>query len=357
MSGPEASSPRSGAARGSLLRAILQASEGVPRPIAALAAAAGLVAAIMAEVNAPGPLPAVPAYFLFPILVLAWFAGWRWTVAGAAAALAASAAADLLIEASGAGVLVHLARAATILVGVLLGRAAYVGRLMLDFYFRGAAWRALQKPIEVGDKLVIVPVVDSASAESKRLVRAGRIALLIQPGMAFGTASHPTTQMCLEFLERYLAPGDRVLDLGTGTGILAIAAAKLGARSVTAVDVDPEAVSVAAGNVELNGVSGRVDLWQGSLDLVHPGLTARGPAEASQDPSYQIVVANLLTGILREMIGAGLRKMLAPGGTMVVSGVRNGELEEFQLEVREHTLVIDQVELRGGWAALVLRAG
>ena len=112
------------------------------------------------------------------------------------------------------------------------------------------AWKQQYHLLRVGRRIVIVPAWEAYAPAP------GEVVIRLEPGMAFGTGLHPTTRLCLEALEAHLAPGCTVLDVGTGSGVLAIAAAKLGARSVLALDADPVAVSVARENVALNGVAG-----------------------------------------------------------------------------------------------------
>ena len=121
-------------------------------------------------------------------------------------------------------------------------------------------WRSFFSPLPVGERLLILPPWEH------RRPPHGRVVVVIDPGPAFGTGHHPTTQMCLEALERNLRPGMRVLDLGTGSGILAIAAARLGAKKVVALDTDRVATKAARGNARANRVLGRVSVRTGSLD-------------------------------------------------------------------------------------------
>ncbi len=121
-------------------------------------------------------------------------------------------------------------------------------------------WKSFFSPLLVGQRLLVKPPWE------RRRPPPGRVAVVIDPGLAFGTGHHTTTQMCLEAEERYLEPGMRVLDLGTGSGILAIAAARLGAGRVVALDTDPVAVKAARSNARANRVLGRVSVRTGSLE-------------------------------------------------------------------------------------------
>jgi ribosomal protein L11 methyltransferase len=169
------------------------------------------------------------------------------------------------------------------------------------------AWKVHYRPLRVGRRLMVVPVwLNPPLAPDDVPIR-------LDPGMAFGTGTHPTTQLCLAAIEKFLLPGQAVLDLGTGSGILSIAAAKLEAGPIVAVDVDPEAVRVARENLAANGVADRVRLAQGSVAEVLAGQF--GLAE------FPLVVANILATVLVDMFGEGLARAVKPGGLIVLSGI------------------------------------
>lgn len=162
------------------------------------------------------------------------------------------------------------------------------------------AWKAHYSVLHVGERIVVVPAWQPYQAGGEEIV------LTLDPGMAFGTGLHPTTQLCLRALEQQLRPGVRVLDLGTGSGILAIAAARLGSGPVLALDTDPTAVRAARQNVLRNHLGGTISVEEGTL---RPGL---GP--------FDLILANLLARTLRELAGL-LADALAPGGLLIGSGV------------------------------------
>src|SRR5581483_2233561 len=165
------------------------------------------------------------------------------------------------------------------------------------------AWKEHFHVQRIGERLVIVPSWREYAA------RPADVPLLLDPGMAFGTGLHPTTRLCLLAVERLVRPGHDVLDLGTGSGILAIAAARLGARSVQALDVEPVAIEVARTNAVRNQVDDRVEVALGSLP--HPRVPP-----ASRD----LVLANITIRALQELQTA-VRGVLRPGGRAVFSGI------------------------------------
>ena len=198
------------------------------------------------------------------------------------------------------------------------------------------AWKKHYHVLRIGQRIVVKPPWQ----EHKR--QPNDIVIELDPGMAFGTGLHPTTQMCLQALEEHLKPGARVLDLGTGSGILAIAAAKLGAGSVLALDNDPLAVRAAQANVQSNGVQNLVAVEHGSLD------------KATED--FELVLINILARVIIELTGQGLVDRVRPTGLMIAAGIIEEQEAEVTAALREHGLEIverrqekDWVTLVGGW--------
>jgi ribosomal protein L11 methyltransferase len=169
----------------------------------------------------------------------------------------------------------------------------------------------------------------------------GEVVLEMDPGLAFGTGLHPTTQLCARALQEYLRPGMRVLDLGTGTGILALAAAKLGAARVDALDIDATAVTVARRNALANGVAGTVRVREGSL--------------ADVSATYDLILVNILTRVIIAMDRAGLAERLAPGARVVVSGVLAEQATEVVEALEEEGLAFEELFQRDDWTALAFR--
>lgn len=196
------------------------------------------------------------------------------------------------------------------------------------------AWKAHFKPFRVGRRLVVVP-----SWEDYR-PQPGDVILRLDPGMAFGTGTHASTALCLEALERLVDPGMDVLDVGTGSGILAIAAALLGARHVTALDIDPVAVRVARENVAANAVAAQVAVREGE---------AAGEPAASSD----LVLANLTAGI-HLAVHADLTRALRPGGTLVAGGIIAEEADRVAATLAGDGLHCRERLEKEGWVALIL---
>jgi ribosomal protein L11 methyltransferase len=199
--------------------------------------------------------------------------------------------------------LAGLAGALEAIPGVALSRCAIARQ---DW---ASAWRDYFTPVEAGIFLVLPPWLADERTEKQRII--------IDPKSAFGTGHHATTVLCLEALSRLFAAGfprGRVLDLGTGTGILGIACAALGCRAI-GVDVDPVAVGNARENIALNHVQDRMIVRTGDVTAVEPG------------ESFEIVLANILAGPLREMAGHVVR-LLAPGGRLILSGILDRQADD-----------------------------
>ncbi|MCY3796292.1 MAG: 50S ribosomal protein L11 methyltransferase [Chloroflexi bacterium] len=202
----------------------------------------------------------------------------------------------------------------------------------LDAQDWAEAWKAHYQPIRIGKRLLIRPLwIDLTLA-------AGDIEIALDPGMAFGTGTHPTTQLCLEALERLLDPAQDVLDLGSGSGILAIAAAKLGARKALALDIDPIAVEATAANAKANGVSGKVIAEQGSLDIV------LGSARR-----FDLAVVNILARIILQLAEQRLGEIVRPGGTVICSGIIDTQLVEVEEALRRSGLQPYARRQQGDW--------
>lgn len=221
------------------------------------------------------------------------------------------------------------------------------------------AWKQYYTIQRVGERTVIVPSWLTYEPQP------GDIVLRLDPGMAFGTGLHPTTQLCIMFLEQHMQPGVRAIDLGCGSGILAITAARLGAAAVLALDTDPIAVAATRENAARNDVAAIVQVAEGSLGggatLGHwLGWENTGEAEASKmdvrvPPSaagYNLIVANIIARVLAAL-AHDLTAVLAPGGIVISSGI----IAEREAEVAAAYAAAGLTRLdrrrEGDWVALV----
>jgi ribosomal protein L11 methyltransferase len=196
------------------------------------------------------------------------------------------------------------------------------------------AWKEQLSVLHIGQHVIIRPSWLDYTLSS------GDVVIDLDPGMAFGTGLHPTTQLCLEALEELLQPGAEVLDLGTGSGILAIAAAKMGARSVKAVDNDPVAVKTARENAITNDVQKAVHIAEGSLE------------DISGD--YDLVVVNILARVITEMLQEGLEKRIRPGGKMIAAGILADQEATVTEALDQGKLTLVERRQRGDWVCLVI---
>lgn len=179
------------------------------------------------------------------------------------------------------------------------------------------AWKKSYRPLRIGQRLMIVPSWWEFTPSLSDLI------IELDPGMAFGTGLHPTTRMCLEALESIAQPGQHVLDMGAGSGILSIAAARLGVASVLAVEKDALAANIARENVARNGVQDQVRVEAGSLDMV--------------SGEFDLLLVNILAEVIVALVGEGLLQHLKPGGRFIAAGI----VEERAADV------ISAVEARG----------
>jgi ribosomal protein L11 methyltransferase len=203
-----------------------------------------------------------------------------------------------------------------------------------------ARWREGQQPFAVGRRLLVVP----GEGDPNHEIAGDRRILRITPGMAFGTGHHETTRFCLEQLELLAGDGVDVLDMGTGSGILAVAAALLGGRRVVGVDNDPEALRVAAENLALHDLTGRVDLLLGESPVAAVGTSA-----------FPLILANILGSTLIGMAPALAGPVLAPGGRLLLAGILAGEEQRAVVAAYRDQgldLLLEQVD--GEWAGLVM---
>ncbi len=206
------------------------------------------------------------------------------------------------------------------------------------------SWQKYYQPIPVGQRIYIVP--DWLRGQP---VPEGRVPLYLNPGLTFGTGSHPTTQLCLELLEEALRPGDRVLDLGCGSGILAIAALALGAERAVGVDIDPKAADVAFENAALNGVGpDRLAVLAGDV-LSDKRLAARlAPGQ------NRVVLANIVADVIIPL-SAKAGEFMTADGAFLTSGIIDGRQDEVRAALEENGFAVAQHRERGGWHAFLAK--
>lgn len=233
------------------------------------------------------------------------------------------------------------------------------GRTQLERYTRGLeceyttrtlvdndwaySWQKYYKPLSIGERLYVVP-----QWEREEPVPQGRVPFYLNPGLTFGTGSHASTQLCLEGVEAHTREGDRVLDLGCGSGILSIAALKLGAASAAAVDIDDKCRDVAYENAALNGIG------QDTYTVQIGDVLGDAVLRADLGGGWQMVVANIVADVI---IGLSplVRPMLAPGGLFLCSGIIDDRAQEVADRLRENGWEILETRSAEGWFSYLCR--
>ncbi len=200
------------------------------------------------------------------------------------------------------------------------------------------AWKKYYKPVSISDRITITPVWEDYVPK-----RGDEIIIEMDPGMAFGTGTHPTTVLCIRALEKYLKPGDRVYDVGTGTGILGIAAAKLGASSILAMDLDEVAVRSAIENCKINKCSEQITVKQNNL--------LDGVVE-----QVEVVIANILAEVIIRFTD-DVERVLLPGGTFIASGIIKAREEDVKTALAESRLEIVETVYMDDWVAIIAKKG
>jgi len=209
------------------------------------------------------------------------------------------------------------------------------------------AWKERYHPIPVGKKLIIVP----AWLESPE---AGRVSIKIDPGMAFGTGTHPSTQLCLELIEATIADlpeaeraPQSAIDVGCGSGILSIGALKLGLGFALGVDIDEASVRASRENADTNAIPPeRFAIGLGSVTEI---LEGKFPVRQAR-----LVLANILAPIIIRLFGMGLADLVAPGGRLILSGILAEQAEAVQACAEQHGLQFIEKRSMGDWVALLL---
>jgi len=198
-------------------------------------------------------------------------------------------------------------------------------------------WKQYYKPMEIGERLLVIPEWETAEVGD-------RVPLILEPGLTFGTGSHATTRLCLTALEKEVRGGERVLDLGCGSGILSIAALKLGAREALAVDIDDKCLAVAYDNAALNGIG------RDTYTVAVGDVLGDGEMRATIGGGYDIVLANIVADVIIGLAPIA-RSLLAPGGVFLCSGIIDDRAEEVAEHLRAAGLTITETRSAEGWFA------
>ena len=194
-------------------------------------------------------------------------------------------------------------------------------------------WRKYYPPMDVGQRLAIVP--------SWQDYETSRVKLILDPGLAFGTGGHETTNLCLEVLDERVRGGERVLDIGTGSGILAIAALKLGAAVAEGVDIDPVAVRTAGENAALNGVADKLTVLVGDLSDKASG-------------KYDIITANIVANAIMALAPA-VPGLMADDAVFIASGIIDSRKDEVIAALEAAGLAVLEVKEKRGWECIVCK--
>lgn len=203
-------------------------------------------------------------------------------------------------------------------------------------------WKKYFHQMEIGEKLLIKPEWETLEKPTDRIV------FDINPGMSFGTGSHYTTQLCLESLEKLVKNGDKVLDLGCGSGILSIISVLLGAKEAVAVDIDPNAVNIAYKNAEKNGVT--KDVYK-----VYAGnVLADDDLNEKIDDKYDVVVANIVADVIIGLAPKA-KEYLKDGGTFITSGIIEDRIDDVKAALEGVGFSIEQINMRKDWASIICK--
>lgn len=205
------------------------------------------------------------------------------------------------------------------------------------------SWKANYKPFAVGERLLVRPSWENEYEAG------GRLVISLDPGMAFGSGTHQTTRMCLEAIERHITPGCAALDLGCGSGILAIAALLLGAKHAVCVDIDPVAEKVAAENARMNGIDpSRYEI------LIGDALSDMALRERIAQNKYSFISANIVASVVIALAPM-VRDLLAEDGVFIASGIIGERLDEVKNAFIENGLAIIEINADEDWRQLAAR--
>ncbi|PID00468.1 50S ribosomal protein L11 methyltransferase [Sporosarcina sp. P29] len=200
------------------------------------------------------------------------------------------------------------------------------------------SWKQYFHPVKISKRFTIVPTWEEYTpVESDELI------IELDPGMAFGTGTHPTTVLCLQALEKYLEPGQTIVDVGTGSGVLAIGAALLGAKHITALDLDEVAVRAAQENVTYNHADDRITVLKGNL------------LDSIEEPP-DMIIANILAEVIMSF-SKDAYQLVKPGGLFITSGIIGAKREEVRNDLTAQGFEIVETVLMEDWVAIIARKG
>lgn len=210
------------------------------------------------------------------------------------------------------------------------------------------AWKQYFKPIRISERLTIKPTWEEYTPSPEEII------LELDPGMAFGTGTHATTALCLRTIEKVVRPGDEVIDVGTGSGILSIAAAKLRAKHVLALDLDPVAVSSALENTRLNGLEDKITVVQSDLlQALRSQESGAGQVHGVTLP-VRVVVANILAEIILLFVD-DVYEALEKGGVYIASGIIKSKQQDVERALTASGFTVEERFEDQDWVALVAR--
>ena len=209
-------------------------------------------------------------------------------------------------------------------------------------------WKQYYKPMEIGDRLLVVPEWLREDLKVRAGLAAGRVALVLDPGLTFGTGSHATTRLCLTALEEAVHGGETVLDLGCGSGILSIAALRLGAASAKAVDIDDKCLTVAYENAALNGIG------KDRYTVLVGDVLSNGALREALGGGYDVVVANIVADVIMGLAPM-VRQFLKPGGLFLCSGIIDTRAGEVADALRQNGWEIETTRSGEGWYSYACR--
>lgn len=204
------------------------------------------------------------------------------------------------------------------------------------------SWRKFYRPVFVGERIQILPSwIEDQHPD--------RLAIRTEPSMAFGTGTHPTTQLSLLLTEKYVRPGEPFIDVGSGSGILSVAAILLGASEALGIDIDEESMISGKENAQRNGAADRIVFTRRSIPEINRG---ESDLKLTKAP---VVIANILTPILEALFAQGMAELVAPGGMMLLSGILSDQDERIRAAAEARGLVFVERMAMEDWAGYAFR--